>query len=77
MPHLEATFIEDNAMNRLSKTAATALLLALLPAFAAADEALQQIEEVVVTGAVSSTVKVADIDLPDDANIPEMTVAYE
>ena len=52
---------------------------ALLPTLALADEAVQQIEEVVVTGAVrgNDAVKVADIDLPADKTLPAMPVAYE
>lgn len=66
-------------MSKLSKTAFVTLLAAVLPALALADEAVQQIEEVVVTGAVrsSDTVSIADIDLPEDAAVAEMAVAYE
>ncbi len=55
------------------------LMAAFLPALAVAEEPIQQIEEVVVTGAVRSNdaVKVADIDLPSDASLAEMVVAYE
>lgn len=55
------------------------LTVALLPTLALADEAVQQIEEVVVTGAVrgNDAVKVADIDLPADKALPAMPVAYE
>lgn len=56
-----------------------ALMAALLPMLAMADEAVQQIEEVVVTGAVRSndTVAIANIDLPADKTLPTMPVAYE
>lgn len=55
------------------------LAVALLPTLALADEAVQQIEEVVVTGAVrgNEAVKVVDIDLPADKTLPTMAVAYE
>ncbi|MBB3047241.1 hypothetical protein FHR99_001477 [Litorivivens lipolytica] len=52
---------------------------ALIPALASANEAVQHIEEVVVTGAVrgNDAIQVADINLPGDADLAEMPVIAE
>jgi hypothetical protein len=70
---------EDNTMKRLTKSAISTLLLAMLPMLATAEEAVQQIEEVVVTGAVRSndSVAIANIDLPEDAAVQEMAISFE
>ncbi|MAY35727.1 MAG: hypothetical protein CMN84_06455 [Spongiibacteraceae bacterium] len=61
------------------KRAAFCFAIALIPTLASANEAVQHIEEVVVTGAVrgNDAIQVAEINLPGDADLAEMPVISE
>lgn len=61
------------------KHAILCFVSALVPAIASANDAVQQIEEIVVTGTVKSNdaIQIAAIDLPGDAELRDLPVISE